>query len=141
MSGHLIRSTLACVCLTIALSPHSVAAGPAKVLSCAVEDRNGILGAQLFQRLCFLAAEATGARLLPTPDRSDWPEETGQVLELRAQVVSSTAIAFVFARGTPQQWREGNEVRFHDLRVDIMDAELNEAALRQLARTVKTLAD
>ena len=122
------------------------AAGSEDLLTCVVEDKNGFLEKAQRQRLCELVSNRTNSRLVSETAfreavRAGSPAPATRMHRLGAQVLSPTRIDYTFAFGTPSQWKGGSETRVGDLRIDVMDATLNETALSMLADTVKRLSE
>jgi hypothetical protein len=106
---------------------------------------NAKVGTGLADALCARATEVLDAkpqaRAALDSAIADTPADdaTTRFHVLEARIVSPYAISYEFAFGTAQEWREGREKRFDDMRIEITDSPLNDAALAMLADTLQRL--
>jgi hypothetical protein len=98
------------------------------------------------ERLCATAVDAIKGRSVTSDDMksalsSGAPENSDDRFHvIDATILSPHAIAYAYSFGTAEQWNNRRETVIKDLRIDISDAELNDAALTLLANTVRRLS-
>lgn len=112
---------------------------------CTVDNAAGIVREEYAERLCRAAADAAGARRISADEleallrSASSAGETIRFHVIEAEIPSAREIAIHYAVGTASEWLHHAERRFDDLHVDVMDTELNDAAIRMVADIVRRL--